>query len=88
MPTGEERLEHLLHTGDQAVWTTAALVTALRGSGSPAQRTAVQDGGPRRQGLDDAPAAELLSGAGFDEVRNLPTPPGAPALTAGRRPAG
>jgi SAM-dependent methyltransferase len=36
--------------------------------------------------LDDGQAAALLGGAGFDDVRNLPTPPGAPALTAGRRP--
>lgn len=40
MPTAEERLHHVLHTGDQAAWTTAALVTVLRGSGSADQRTA------------------------------------------------
>jgi hypothetical protein len=38
--------------------------------------------------LDDEQAAALLSDAGFDDVRSLPTPPGAPALTVGRRPAG
>jgi SAM-dependent methyltransferase len=42
MPTAEERLQQLLHTGDQATWTTAALVTLLRGSGSDAQRTAAE----------------------------------------------
>jgi len=40
MPTAEERLQALLHTGDQASWTAAALVTVLRGSGPEAQRTA------------------------------------------------
>ena len=43
MPTAEERLQHLLHTGDQAAWTTAALVIVLRDSGSPAQRTAAAE---------------------------------------------
>jgi SAM-dependent methyltransferase len=43
MPTAEEHLQHLLHTGDQAAWTTVALVTVLRDSGSPAQRTAARD---------------------------------------------
>ena len=38
--------------------------------------------------LDDGEAATLLRDAGFDDVRNVPTPPGAPALTVGRRPAG
>jgi hypothetical protein len=38
--------------------------------------------------LDDAQAAALLTGAGFEDVRNLPTPPGAPALTVARRPVG
>jgi hypothetical protein len=38
--------------------------------------------------LDDAQASALLSGAGFEDVRSVPTPPGAPALTVGRRPAG
>ena len=37
--------------------------------------------------LDDGQAATLLRDAGFDDVRNVPTPPGAPALTVGRRPA-
>jgi hypothetical protein len=36
--------------------------------------------------LDDAQAAALLTDAGFEGVRSLPTPPNAPALTAGRRP--
>ena len=43
MPTAEERLQHLLHTGDQAVWTAAALVTVLRGAGAEAQRTAAAE---------------------------------------------
>jgi SAM-dependent methyltransferase len=43
MPTAEERLQHLLHTGDQAAWTTAALVIALRGAGPGAHRTAVDE---------------------------------------------
>jgi SAM-dependent methyltransferase len=43
MPTAEERLQHLLHTGDQAAWTTAALVTVLRESGSPDLRTAAAE---------------------------------------------
>jgi SAM-dependent methyltransferase len=43
MSSARERLEHLLHTGDQAVWTTAALVTALRGSGPGALRTAAAE---------------------------------------------
>ena len=33
-------------------------------------------------------AAALLTAAGFDDVRNIPTPMRAPALTAGRRPIG
>jgi len=37
--------------------------------------------------LDDAQAARLLGDAGLVDVRNVATPPGAPALTAGRRPA-
>ncbi|MGZ4549314.1 MAG: SAM-dependent methyltransferase [Blastococcus sp.] len=37
--------------------------------------------------LDDGQAARLLGDAGLVDVRNVPTPPGAPALTAGRRPA-
>ena len=37
--------------------------------------------------LDDGQAAALLRDAGLDDVRSLPTPPGAPALTVGRRPA-
>jgi hypothetical protein len=36
--------------------------------------------------LDDAEARRLLERAGFDHVGTLPTPPGAPALTVGRRP--
>lgn len=42
MPTPEERLQHLLHAGDRAAWTTAALVSVLRGSGSPARRAAAE----------------------------------------------
>jgi SAM-dependent methyltransferase len=38
--------------------------------------------------LDDGQAAALLTDAGFEDVRHLPTPPGAPALTVGRRPVG
>jgi SAM-dependent methyltransferase len=37
--------------------------------------------------LDDAQAAALLAEAGLEDVRNVPTPAGAPALTVGRRPA-
>src|SRR3954468_10817221 len=51
MPTPDERLQELLHSGDQAAWTTAALVTVLRGSGSEAQQTA---------------AGELLRALGLD----------------------
>ena len=51
MPTAEDGLQHLLHTGDQAAWSTAALVTVLRDGGTPAQRTA---------------AAELLRVLGVD----------------------
>jgi hypothetical protein len=36
--------------------------------------------------LDDTEAASLLTEAGFEDVRNVPTPAGAPALTVGRRP--
>jgi hypothetical protein len=35
--------------------------------------------------LDDAQA--LLRGVGLEEVRTVPTPPGAPAITVGRRPS-
>jgi SAM-dependent methyltransferase len=37
--------------------------------------------------LDDAQAAALLREAGLEDVRNVPTRPGAPAHTVGRRPA-
>ena len=40
MPTAEDRLQRLLHLGDQAAWTTAALVTVLRGAGPEAPRAA------------------------------------------------
>jgi SAM-dependent methyltransferase len=53
MPTAEERLQHLLHTGDQAAWTTAALVTALRDAGPETSRTA---------------AVEVLRALGVDVV--------------------
>lgn len=43
MPTAETPLQRVLHSGDQAAWTTAALVTALRESGPEAQRTAARD---------------------------------------------
>lgn len=36
--------------------------------------------------LDAAEAQRLLVDAGFDAVATLPTPPGAPGLTVGRRP--
>jgi len=36
--------------------------------------------------LDAATAARLLADAGLADVRTLPTPPGAPALTVGHRP--
>lgn len=179
MPTAEERLDQLLHAGDHGVWTTAALVRALRDSGPEAHRTAAGDVLPRvlalantilaespaadrvvvrEQGvgaldepdtyalawlpapfvpeaplragiqrirsallpggwlvmghgkfgghpvddavgrfktvvfggtaLDDDEAAALLREFGFTDVRSAPTPPGAPALTAGRRPPG
>ena len=38
--------------------------------------------------LDGRQADELLTGAGLVEVRGLPTPTGAPAITVGRRPLG
>jgi SAM-dependent methyltransferase len=63
MPTPEERLRQLLHTGDQATWTTAALVTVLRGSGSDAQRTAA-DELLRVLGLDVAEAVAGRDAAG------------------------
>jgi hypothetical protein len=37
--------------------------------------------------LDDGQAAGLLREAGLEDVRSMPTPAGAPALTVGRRPA-
>jgi hypothetical protein len=37
--------------------------------------------------INSATARQLLSSRGFDPVADLPTPPGAPALTAGRRPS-
>jgi hypothetical protein len=36
--------------------------------------------------LDDEEAGKLLLGAGLTDVRSVPTPPGAPAITVGRRP--
>lgn len=36
--------------------------------------------------LDDNTATALLADAGFEQVRSMPTPPGAPALTLGRKP--
>ena len=36
--------------------------------------------------LDDDEAAGLLRDAGFGDVRSVPTPPGAPGITVGRRP--
>jgi SAM-dependent methyltransferase len=36
--------------------------------------------------LDDDEAAGLLRDAGFDDVRTVATPPGAPGITVGRRP--
>ena len=50
--------------------------------GDPARRAAAL--ADNRAAIDEA--AALLTGAGFGDVRNLPTPPGAPALTVGRRP--
>jgi SAM-dependent methyltransferase len=35
--------------------------------------------------LNDAEAQQALAGQGLSDVRTLPTPPGAPALTVGRR---
>jgi SAM-dependent methyltransferase len=43
MPSAEERIHHLLHTGDQAAWTTAALVIALRDAGPGAHRAAADE---------------------------------------------
>ena len=37
--------------------------------------------------LDDEQAEEMLRSAGLTEVATVPTPPGAPAITVGRRPA-
>jgi hypothetical protein len=36
--------------------------------------------------LDNTEAEALLRAAGLTDVKTLPTPPGAPALTVGRRP--
>jgi predicted O-methyltransferase YrrM len=36
--------------------------------------------------LDDEEAGKLLLGAGLTDVRSVPTPPGVPGLTVGRRP--
>jgi SAM-dependent methyltransferase len=36
--------------------------------------------------IDDDQAAQLFGDAGLVDVRTVPTPPGAPAITAGRRP--
>jgi len=73
MPTPEERLQDLLHSGDREVWTTAALVTALRDAGPEAHRTAagevlraldvdLADGTPGRDraGIAAQAAAPLL----------------------------
>ena len=67
MPTAEERLQHLLHTGDQAAWTTAALVTVLRESGSEPQRTAAGEV-LRVLGLDvrEATAQRDRAAVGFE----------------------
>ncbi len=35
--------------------------------------------------LDDRQAEEMLRSSGFENVRSLPTPPGAPGITVGRR---
>jgi hypothetical protein len=43
MSSAEERLHHLLHTGDLAAWTTAALVIALRDAGPDAHRAAAKE---------------------------------------------
>lgn len=37
--------------------------------------------------LDDRQAQALLSKVGLGSVSTLPTPPGAPAITVGRKPA-
>jgi hypothetical protein len=37
--------------------------------------------------LDSAAARSLLAAVGLTDVVHMPTPPGAPALTAGRRPS-
>ncbi len=36
--------------------------------------------------LADDEAGQLLRAAGLDDVRHVPTPPGAPAITVARRP--
>ena len=36
--------------------------------------------------LDDRRAEEMLSSAGLVEVKTVPTPDGAPAITVGRKP--
>src|SRR3954464_12796133 len=43
MSAAEERLHRLLHAGDQAAWTTAALVIALRDAGPEAHRAAAEE---------------------------------------------
>jgi hypothetical protein len=31
----QDRIQHFLHSSDQSVWSTAALILAVGGSGSP-----------------------------------------------------
>jgi SAM-dependent methyltransferase len=47
-------------------------------------KTVIYGGTP----LDDGQAHALLTSAGFADVFTMPTPPGAPAITVGRKPAG
>jgi SAM-dependent methyltransferase len=64
MPTAEERLDQLLHTGDQGAWTTAALVTALRDAGPEAHRTAAGEV-VRALGIDVSDGTEGRDRAGI-----------------------
>jgi hypothetical protein len=79
MPSAEEHLDSLLLLGDQAAWTTAALVTALRARGPEAGRQAARDV-LRAVGLDVPDAVRARDSAG------VVTQATAPALAAGRRP--
>ena len=54
--TSRDQLNSLLHAGDQAIWTTAAVVLAIRGAATEEQRAA---------------ARAVLNASGVDEVASL-----------------